>query len=544
MSGDNSPYTPLARALAQLALRRAAPPGRALLADMAARLALAQTQGHVCLALDAVADDGTPALSGAPWPAPAQAAQLLSSSDWVSADGTTPYVLDGSRLYTQEYFFRECRTAARLKALACAQTPMKPAQAAALARVFPEGGDPGQREAARAILQRRLVMVTGGPGTGKTYTLARALALLLAEGDIAPEQVALCAPTGRGAARLGETLHGQLPEVFSALGRLTLENLPRAHTLHRLLGIGRGAMRPTYHADRPLPHRLVIVDESSMMDFLLFDSLLDALSPQARLILVGDPHQLSSVGAGNVLADLMAGLPQACAPLRVNHRFGAGAGVGALCEAVLSGAGAPALRALESDAFAWTKTTPAQADVAQVLEGYRAFAQADSAPEALERLSQFRILSAFNEGEWGIDGINRLAEDLFAGARAIPVLVDVNLPALDLYNGDTGLCWKPTGQLWFPGKAQPLDGALVGRVSPCWAMTIHRAQGSEFGGVCVMLGGGPASERAQGILTRELLYTAISRARTRVQLLGTPAQVAAALGRGVARASGLAGRLA
>jgi len=153
-------------------------------------------------------------------------------------------------------------------------------------------------------------------------------------------------------------------------------------------------------------------------------------------------------------------------------------------------------------------------------------------------------LSAFNEGEWGIDGINRLAEDLFAGARAIPVLVDVNLPALDLYNGDTGLCWKPTGQLWFPGKAQPLDGALVGRVSPCWAMTIHRAQGSEFGGVCVMLGGGPASERAQGILTRELLYTAISRARTRVQLLGTPAQVAAALGRGVARASGLAGRLA
>lgn len=543
MNARASLYGPLACALASLVRRRAAPAGRECLADLAARLSLAQAQGHVCLDLAALADDDIPSLSGAPWLPPEALAAQIAGDDWVSADGAAPYVLDGGRFYAQEYFYRETRTARRLLDMA-AQPIAQNANMAALSRVFGEGGDAGQLAAARAVLEKRFVMIAGGPGTGKTYTLARALALLLAQG-LTPSQVALCAPTGRGAVRLGESLRAQLDEVSAQLGAPPLAQPLTPLTLHRLLGLRRQSDRPQYHAKKPLPHTLVVVDESSMMDFVMFDRLLDALSPDARLVLLGDPYQLASVAAGNVLADLIAGLPGAVAPLRVSHRFDGQGGVGALCAAVLAGESAQSLRALAAPGggFAWDGAPVSGASVAGVLEGYRPLVQAREPLAALEALARFRVLSAFHEGEWGIEGVNALAQALFAGTRAVPVLVEENRHQLELYNGDTGILWRPTGQLWFAQRAQPLDAALAGRVSPCWAMTIHRAQGSEYDAVCVLLGGGPASERARGILTRELLYTGVSRARSRVELLGTPKQVESALARRVTRASGLAARL-
>ena len=543
--------------------------------------------GHVCVDLATIAatasvDADEPVdLRTLAWPEPAAWASRVAAS--ALAGG--PLHVAGTVVHLDRYRREEERVATRLRALAEAPPPAvdEALLAARLARLLPEAG--AQRLAAAAAVLRRVAVVAGGPGTGKTTTVARILALLAeqaaARGD-APPLVALAAPTGKAAARLAEA------ELDEAAG-LDVDDLVRsqllghrAATVHRLLG--RAPRRSA------LPHDVVIVDEASMVSLSLMVRLVDAVRPGARLVLVGDPGQLASVEAGAVLADVAgpaAGAPRMrAAPaaqlgrvsamevapdpagtaigdgivtLRRVHRFGAA--IGAVAEAIRRGDADATLAALAAgrDEVTWLAPdagTAALRDgaVAAAREAIGA-ARAGDARAALAALGAFRLLCAHRRGPHGvatwsarIDGWLALAVPGFAAEApwypGRPLLVTANDDALGLFNGDTGVVVR-TGAAGAVAAAFERRGEVV-RLAPArlaaietvHAMTIHKSQGSQFGTAAVLL---PPPESP--LLTRELLYTGVTRARTRLLLVASEQAIRAAVARPVARASGLRERL-
>jgi len=322
----------------------------------------------------------------------------------------------------------------------------------------------------------------------------------------------------------------------------------------------------------------VVVDEASMADLLLMDALLAALPTQARLVLLGDPGQLASVEAGHVLGDLVhaaggqhgpgladwcsalgmtsppasatAGeLADAVVELRANYRFADHPGIGALASALRAGDGAAALAATaHGDVALLPHSTRPAAAIDAVIDECAACVAAPDAASALARFAELRVLSPLRTGAWGVEGLNGAIEARLRARGAIgpgqeyrgrPILITANDWRLGLANGDVGVIWDDAA--WFPA-AQGLRRVAIPRLPPhatAWAMTVHKAQGSEFARVLVVVPPGDAP-----FLTRELLYTAITRARRRIELMATPAQVMAAAGRSAARASGLAAALA
>ncbi len=476
----------------------------------------------------------------------------------------TPLVLDGTRLYLQRYWHYESRVAARLAALldkpAEVSGPVRDRVAALFADAGPEEAD--QRHAVMLSASRRLAIISGGPGTGKTTTVLRLLATLL---DTEPGlRVALTAPTGKAAARMLDSIRQRGSQLD--LGDALRDALPeQAGTLHRLLGYRRHAYR--YGANHPLPFDCVVVDEASMIDLELMYRLLEALPADARLILLGDRDQLAAVAAGNVLGDITghglepetvdAPIAAAIALLRHSFRFAADSGIGALARQInlgdtgglleLLGSGAPGI-AWEANAG---EALAATAFAAQC-ERYQAIFDSDSPVAALTAFARSRVLCAVNRGPLGVEGLNRqfstalqrrnriAAGDYYHG---LPVMLTRNRHELELYNGDTGVLWSgPRGlRACFPGT----DGVREFSVNrlpdhvPAWATTVHKAQGSEFDSVLLVLPTDPAAEA----LSRELLYTAVTRARRDFALQAPPEVVAAAIARLTRRTSGLAERL-
>jgi len=470
---------------------------------------------------------------------------------------------------------------------------------AGLDRLFAGAADRSQRLAAAAAVLRRLAVVAGGPGTGKTTTVARIVALLLEQPEATPLLVALAAPTGKAAARLQEAVGAEAArldvadDVRDAL--LALE----ASTLHRLLGWRPGShSRFRHHRANRLPHDVVIVDETSMVSLSLMTKLVEAVRPDARLILVGDPAQLTSVEAGAVLGDVVgpavAGLrmrPPAAVALAAAtgedveaagppagvavgdgivvldrvHRYGGD--IARLAAAVRAGDGDETLALLSDtpdDVVRWFPFDAASAapdDLAPLRElavatgaAVRAAAAQGHATAALEALRRFRLLCAHRRGPHGARTWMARVETWLAAAVpdfasegawyvGRPLLVTENDYPLRLYNGDTGVVVATgPGRVGAAfdrgGEVLAFAPARLGAVDTVYAMTVHKAQGSQFATSAIML-----PEPTSPILTRELLYTAITRAQERVVLIGTEAAVRAAVQRPVARASGLRDRL-
>jgi exodeoxyribonuclease V alpha subunit len=521
----------------------------------------------------------------------------LAKSPLVGGPGESrPLILEADRLYLHRYWQYEERLARRFRDLIA-----QPAEAVDTGIFLPGGGlfdygwiAPGetnwQAVAAATALRHRLTVISGGPGTGKTYTVLRLIRLLLdaaqAAGQAAPI-IRLAAPTGKAAARMMESIHKGLTELPNS--EMLAGHLPeKAFTLHRLLGLRQGSTRPRHDRDTPLIADAVIVDEASMVDLPMMAKLADALPATARLILLGDRYQLASVESGSVLAELCDGAginrfsPAQCeafqpllgegqAPvggppslladhvvtLRTSHRFHPESPIGRFAGAVNDGEVQKALRAAEGEQQEIRLHLAPEPDLdglARELAGaYAPLIEGDDPRQALDRLDTVRLLTATRVGPAGALAMNRRVQYLLADTYRFdpdrpwfhgrPVIILHNDYRAGLFNGDTGVCLRGAGgrlRVWFRAEEglRALLPASIPDHETVFAMTVHKSQGSEFDHVHLLL---PASDSP--ILSRELVYTGITRARDRLTVYGSPEVLATAIARRVTRRSGLAARL-
>ncbi|MDR1849844.1 MAG: exodeoxyribonuclease V subunit alpha [Zoogloeaceae bacterium] len=489
---------------------------------------------------------------------------LLAKADEDGVSSGKPLMLDSSgRLYLARYLQSENRLAAFL---AARNRPLPPAShdraQTLLQQLFSDDADERQQQAVALALKRQLVILSGGPGTGKTRTMARLLACLLASTPTL--RVALAAPTGKAASRMQESLiqaAQALPPEIAAL-------LPaKTFTIHRLLGMSADGLVPRYHAGHPLPFDLFIVDEASMLDLSLAEQLFSAIPPAARLILIGDAAQLPAVEAGNVFAALTEtkALREAVIRLEKNYRFSADTPLGGLIGALASGNDEAALAALSvpGDDLIWleeTKATLSPQALDALAEGFAAYKNALAAwqpgtsPAPLfDALNEFRILAALRENERGTLALNAHLNRLFAPRHSAgtlfpgqAIMVTRNDPDTRLYNGDTGILLPATPdsphlKACFPdpeGDWRYLDIHRLPEFETAFALTVHKAQGSEFTRVALVLPG-----QDTPLLTRELVYTALTRAKKQVLLIGEPQLFATALKRARQRKNSLTERI-
>ncbi len=565
----------------------------------AAVAARAPRSGHVCVELAdvhrVVVDRVTGESEELVWPDAVSWGAALEESNLVADPSNAevaplrPLVWDGSRLYLQRLWRAESLVADALteRASAAGRSTSSHDDAGsdgssrrgvgamgaddALSLVF--GTDPvsdPQHLAARRALDGHLAVLIGGPGTGKTHTVAR---LLAAAFLVDPStRAALCAPTGKAAARMTEAVQSAIADLAvtiddeETVGRLgSLE----ASTVHRLLGRSRhGAVR--HDRSRPLPHDLVVVDETSMVDLPLMAQLLGALRPDARLVLVGDPDQLASVEAGTVLADLVAPAPtgetSAVADRVVRlervHRFGEESGIASFAGAVRRGDIELALSVLDEGRSDLRWVRPEDAELLgglrqRVVESALSIVttcRSGDISGSLERAKRLKVLTAVRLGRFGLYEWSDLIEDGVAaqvrslrsdGRRAVgrPLIVTRNDPMVKVSNGDTGVVSEMGDRRVLSidtGAATPTPVPLarLDSVEPWWAMTIHKSQGSEFSTAVVCL---PATDSP--VLTRELLYTGATRARDELIVVASEQALRIAIARPASRASGLARRL-
>lgn len=440
-------------------------------------------------------------------------------------------------LQSRQLFRAEASIARRLRALAAIAFPPPPEDR--LARLFPgAGADDRQLRAARTAASRALTLITGGPGTGKTHTLARILALLAAEG-VAVDRIRLAAPTGKAADRMKKAVSESLGALDGAAEIARVAD--SSSTLHALLGYNPSSGACRFDAGHPLPCSVLIVDECSMVDALLWRALLEALPPDVRLILLGDPNQLESVGQGNVFAELAR--LSATAPLAECHvhltearRFRDRPAILALAGALERSDASAAEEVLAGDGaggVVWIPhedgPLPLSAFPGAIREALEAVATAPTPGDALARLGAVCVLTAQREHFVGARAMSAAIQAEMAerpDTRNHPVIINRNDPETGLRNGSVGVFHREADgrrQAYFPavnGELRPFSAASLPDHSPAWAITIHRSQGSEYDEVLVLL-----PQETSPLATRELLYTAITRARRTVFIAGSPAAI-------------------
>lgn len=491
-------------------------------------------QGHVCMPLER-AQSESPART---LPEIDRWKGIIKANPLVGVPGEyKPLILNGNNLYLYRYWNYENILVQYLKTAVPFgfQAPVS-----ILDSIF----DPGpQREAAVSAVCNRFCVITGGPGTGKTWTAVRILSALR---RIKPQRTVLAAPTGKAVARL----QASLKESLQGFKDTDLGLIPgECVTLHRLLGAGPGREGFRYHAGNPLPYDTVVVDEASMIDLPLFAKLILALPPEARLILLGDRHQLASVESGAALSDLCtAGLGERVIELKESRRFTGKSVIGRLSGLINDGDGQTAL-ALASEAGIWHSAGEFKAALrGRLLAWLKRYFRAPSPEERLILLDETKILCALNHSAYGVEALNREVERLLREELRVPderyydgmpVLILENDYHAGLFNGETGVisleagtamaCFRaPTGLKRVPAVRLPGHQAA-------WCLTVHKSQGSEFGEVILVL---PPFDSP--VLTRELLYTAVTRAKEKIEIWGEEGVFLKATERRTVRYSGLA----
>ncbi len=522
---------------------------------LSAMLAMrAVRMGHSCLRLSEWADREVEELR---LPPPEEwRRRLLGCPAVVSEqlERRTALVLRGDRLYLHKYLSFEQEVARAVQSRRGRIEPAYRPPLRAIHRNFtdqPENA--AQQQAVQLALNHRFAVITGGPGTGKTTVVAAILALELARN---PElEIALAAPTGKAKARLAEAIAGEVENLLLPERRL-LADL-EVKTLHRLLALRGEGSAPGYDREHPLVADLVVLDEASMVSLPLMARLCRALKPEARLLLLGDADQLSSIETGSVLADLCRSVdPEQVARLTFNYRARSNPELVDFCRRMVT----PPVAAAELAGELFTapsehfraRPLPAAARLRQALSALltrwgvpRPFRPA-TLEEAFALAEQWKILAPVREGLYGVENLNLLLGellDLSPRSDGAPVLIGRNDRRTGLNNGDVGTVWR--GRVYFRNP----DGAALDSCfhfapeelpehEPVFAMSVHKAQGSGFDRVLLVL------DTDRPVQTRELVYTGITRTRRSFELWSTPEVLAAALDRPTRRCSGLAEELA
>lgn len=539
----------------------------------AAMLCEANQQGSVCI--DLIELGGKPMFASTgidldlvPLAAPAASwGEQLRASQCVGEPGATaPLTLDGNRLYLNRFWFYEDFVARRIKQrLALESSPDQGRVKDAFDAMFANLGgiDDDQKQAVLTAASKSFSVISGGPGSGKTSTVVRILSLLLALDSNC--RIALVAPTGKAAARMMDSIRERVDQLD--IEENIINVLPtEARTIHRLLGYRRHGFE--FDESHRLPFDCIIVDEASMVDLKLMFHLLAALPDNARLVLLGDRDQLASVAAGNVLGDITghgnamdtgAGdLTASIALLHSNYRFDKESAIGELASLVNQGQSKVAVNLLQQNqrGLRWfaEQTDRLHTETLNWLyEAYQPIFDSQTPVDALDSYESIRVLCATNQGPLGVQSLNQrissamlkrndmLQSELYHG---LPIMITRNQYELGLYNGDTGILWQHAQGLracFRDGTAGIRDIAInrLPGFTPAWASTVHKSQGSEFDSVLLILPSDPESEA----LSRELIYTAVTRARQRFILHGPAAALQRAINRLTRRHSGLAQKL-
>ena len=525
-----------------------------------------------------------------------------SDPDALEKQAIAPFIWDDQRLYLYRYWRLESQLAQAVVHLK--QQHIEVLQLTAQHHALLT--DTQQKLALQMVASQPLSIITGGPGTGKTYTLARIIAVL--NQAIPDIRIAMAAPTGKAAQRMKEALQNSFADT--KLNDLVSDDLKRLApiTIHRLLGLGEN-QRPRFHAKRPLPYDVIVVDEASMLDLNLATMLFSAVAPQTRLILLGDANQLASVDVGSVLADLQQ--VEALSENRVNlitsHRFDGKKLIGRMAnfiqqnntsEGVLTRFEQSLVQAgrlqavplipnmqdcIQLQYLPERLVEPEQlslglfsADMTnnvdwneyydQLMLGFDAYVavlkkylSSDFNPkleiEVVKAFDDYRILAAVRHGNLGLTALNEQMEYRILQATAQmkqgewyagrPVMMTYNDYQLGLSNGDIGICFKRPHEgklqfsVYFPSLQKwVISARLPKNIETAYAMTIHKSQGSEFTHTAVVL-----EAHAKALLSKELIYTAITRAKKVVSLLVAPSAFSVAMTVITARKSGLSALL-
>ncbi|MFH1154307.1 MAG: exodeoxyribonuclease V subunit alpha [Pseudomonadota bacterium] len=520
----------------------------------AALTSRAALQGHVCLDIEQVAgtvlsgDGETDAVKGRVLPNLSDWLSALEKSVLVGLSTRCPLVLDGeNRLYLARYFDFQERVIRSVAARVLSPGPDvdEPALSSGLDRLF-QGTGPGnsgtafQRLAAEAAVRNRFTVITGGPGTGKTFLVERILRLFHDQAEalsLAPPRIIAAAPTGKAASRLAG-----------------------GSTIHRVLGAGMEGGRFRHTRDNPLVCDIMIVDESSMIDVALMARLMDAVPKEARLILLGDRNQLASVETGAVFGDICRAesLKHHVVSLEHNFRSGDYPGIDRLARAVNAGDGEAVSGLLRGGEYpelvfldmGQSRPQDMETDMASLIrEGFRPLMEAGQPGEALDCINRFRILCAHNRGHFGAGALNRIAEkvlrlqdgfDIKDGFIKRAIMIESNDYTRNLFNGETGLVIRQAdrgvGAVFngYDGRVRQFRISDLPAHGTAFAITVHKSQGSEFDTVLLVL-----PDTLSPVVTRELLYTGVTRAKQRVILAGNLDVIKAAAGLPVQRRSGI-----
>ena len=551
-----------------------------------------RSQGDGRHGMRTLTDDELTVLAGEP--------MVAALPDGETPEISGPFVLQFDHFYLRRNFMHEVAVAAILRRRRAEVTaPMRPMTDADLDALFDGNRDEAvqpQRQAVQQLLGRRLFVLTGGPGTGKTTTVLRMLLALgrehIAKKTSAPV-IRISAPTGKAAQRLTDSLRAGSSTLRSGASLLSAEWSglldsalgAESSTLHRLLGSRGHQGGFSHHAGNRIPADIVVVDEASMVDLAMLRALLEALRDDAILVLVGDADQLTSVGTGSVLLDLVTAMEADGGPdlVRLHHSFRADQALVPINDAIRRGdmaafesawqsAGSRAVRyqvgvraELNTRLKAWSRDLHATLDAAGAFGPITGGGQAVRA--VLSALREQQLLCARRESEFGAEQVNDAIE--MSLRKKIPyyenetwfpgraVMITRNDYAYDLFNGDVGVCLLDENdklQVWFESSPDKSSAETSSNEQGClrifapgslplhqgaFATTVHKSQGSEYEQVAVLL---PA-DKDNAVLSRQLLYTALSRAERKAEIWGTEDVLQSALGASIDRSSALQQRL-